>query len=211
METKLETTISEERDELFVQYYENRKSEAPTALKEWIATYPAYQDELVSWATEIPALEFSETLPDDAEQDAKTYAASLNSLKRMGYSVQTEAQFKSLLSVAEKLGLSPKQFAAKLNLDRALLMKLEQRLIQVATIPQTLIEKLAAELKTGAEQVREYFNLPPTLAQNALYRADSTPQTAQQETFRDAVRNSLTLAEEQRVYWTNSADENERE
>ena len=133
----MEQNPIEESDELFIEYYENRKSTEPLALKEWIASYPASRETFVSWATEIPTLDFADSLPEDPEQDAKTLAVGLKALKNLGYLQETQPAMQSLIKSAERLGISSRQFAVNLNLDKALLLKLEQRLIQAVTIPQT--------------------------------------------------------------------------
>ena len=198
-------------DELFYEFHEDRNSAAPKTLKEWIAVYPAQKEELVTWAVGLSELNYAETAPPDPAADARTLEIGMRALSRMKYRTETEvaaAPILSLLEAAKRQGMDAKQFAERLNLDKPMVTKLNQKLMQVVTIPSTLIQKIAEELKVGVQQVQDYLNRPSTLASGVSYRSETKPEIGSQQPFSEAIRTSLTLSEERKTYWL---DANEAE
>lgn len=200
-------------DELFYEFHEDRSSEEPKTLKEWIADYPAQKEELVTWAVGLSELNYAESAPPDPVADARTLEIGMRALSRMKYRTKTEvaaAPIVSLLEAARLQGMDPKQFAERLNLDKPMVTKLNQKLMQVVTIPSTLIQKIAEELKVGVQQVQDYLNRPSTLASGVSYRSETKPEIGSQQPFSEAIRSSLTLSEERKTYWLDATQaENE--
>ncbi len=205
-ETNLQTEINP--DELFYEFHEDRRSDAPKTLKEWIAVYPAQKEELVTWAVGLSELNYAEAAPPDPVADARTLEIGMRALSRMKYRTEAEvvvAPLFSLLEAAKRQGMDPKQFAERLNLDKPMVTKLNQKLMQVVTIPSTLIQKIAEELKVGVQQVQDYLNRPSTLASGVSYLSETKPEIGSQQPFSEAIRSSLTLSEERKTYWLDAA------
>ena len=208
IKARVETMQTETNpDELFYEFHEDRRSNAPKTLKEWIATYPAQKEELVTWAVGISELDYAEAAPPDPEAEARTLEIGLRALRRMSYRTETSpAPIVSISEEARKQGMTEKQLAERLNLDKAIVTKLNQRLMQALTIPPALIRRIADELKTGVQQVQDYLNLPSTLATGVSYRSETTPTVGDQQLFSEAIRSSLTLSEERKTYWLSETD-----
>ncbi len=80
------------------------------------------------------------------------------------------------------------------------MLKLDRRLIRVATIPLEVVESVAQALGRDAAAVLAYLRQPPRFAAGVSYRADATPVLTTQETFADAVREDLTLSDNRRAH-----------
>ncbi|MGZ3637911.1 MAG: hypothetical protein ACXVCX_08755, partial [Ktedonobacterales bacterium] len=79
------------------------------------------------------------------------------------------------------------------------LAKLEARVIAVATIPPTLVNRLATTLQVMPEVIATYLGATHPGQVGAFYYADQQP-TQQQESFLDAVQASM-LSPERKQEW----------
>jgi transcriptional regulator with XRE-family HTH domain len=109
----------------------------------------------------------------------------------------------SLLEAAREQNLRLKDVAERLGIGVPIVSKLEQRLLQFTTLPETLIQKLAETLDTAAENVRDYLRQPPTLAAGAAYQytGKATPQVQAQQDFAEAIRTCPGMSEADKQVW----------
>lgn len=198
-------------DALYVAWSEDRQTGAPQPLHAWIDRYPEHRHSLIDWATEMPVVEYGlEYAVPDAVGEAQTLAIGKSVLSEMRtryFAVQTSAApintvpINDLVQTAKARGLTAKALAAKLGVGLSLMAKLNQRLLKVGTLPQTLIDRLAAELNTGVAEVRDYLARPATLAAAAQYKSDGVPQVAEAEEFAEALRACSDMTVEQKQFW----------
>ncbi len=201
--TREESTIME-RETLYMLWRRDREQTAPRPLQGWIAEYPVFEHDFVTWATELPLMQLAEIRADDPIEEAR--------LGRVGRSVVAEmrAQYgmthrplTSLLEAARQQNLRLKDVAERLGIGVPIVSKLEQRLIQFTTLPESLIQKLAETLDTATENVRDYLRQPPTLAAGAAYQytGKAAPQVQAPQDFADAVRTCPSMSEAHKQVW----------
>jgi len=198
-----------EEDELFVAWSEDRQSATPQPLRAWIERYPAHRRALVDWAIDEPVLDAGlESMQADTRGEARTLAIGKNVLAEMRaryFAPQAVAApapaIADLVQAAKAHGMTAKALAGKVGIGLALMAKLNQRLIQVATLPDILVARLAAELKTGVAEVRAYLARPATLATSAQYKSDGVPQVAETEAFAEAIRTCTDMTAEEKQFW----------
>lgn len=211
-------------EEIYLLWDDDRKSGTPTPMQEWIKQYPKCKDEIMEWAANAPLFDYADTsIPNEEEQtimleSAKAYFSSNYPFSRSPIS--------SLISLLKKKGFSIPSFAAKLNISVPLLQRLEQRRIQVETVPARLLQSLGDELQTAQESIKEYLSQQPALAKGAFYRADAPPSVGklseidpsdvsfclsfrskiseEQISFEEAVRSDQEMSEEQKSSWMES-------
>ena len=106
----------------------------------------------------------------------------------------------SLLQAAQERGFSRQSLAARLLLPDTLVLKLHRRLIQAASIPAELVEKLADALGRTANELTDYFKQPAQMPLAASFRSDATPQ-AQTETFGDALQSDPDATAAHKAAW----------
>lgn len=190
-------------DRIFFQYCEDRASEKPRALKEWMADHPELKDDFILWATDIPAMSYALTIPTDYEQEQRTAKIGLTVLSILGVIQETVPVITDLYLRSREHGLSPKQLATMLGVGISVIAKLQNRLISAESIPSSLMNRLTQSLKCNLDQVTAYLNQPPTLAAGVMYKAASAPTVSTQQSFRDAVENALDMSESQKSEWLN--------
>ena len=135
-----------------------------------------------AWPTPSPAPGAS-AAPADTSADASATTTTISGLARRGL----------------ELGMAPPQLAEAVGLSPDLLAKLEAHAITAATIPRTLVARLAATLRTTAEAVGAFLGIAPEQA-GAFYYADRPP-TSQQQPFIEAVQQTSALASERKREW----------
>lgn len=198
-----ESTIVE-RETVYMLWRRDREQAAPRPLQRWIAEYPRFEPDFVTWATELPLMLAAEYRADDPVEERR--------LAQVGRSVVAEmrAQYGlahppmvSLTAAARQRNLRLKDVADRLGVGVPIVSKLEQRLLQFASLPEALILKLAETLDLAAETVREYLRQPPTLASGAAYQytGKAAPQVQAQQDFAEAIRTCPGMTEAHKQVW----------
>ena len=192
-----------EMDTLFSAWSEDRQSATPAPLTEWIARYPDSAEELTRWSADAPVMDYAESLPDDAHADARSLAIGKQVLQELR-SRMTSPIARPLVSLkesAQNTGINLRTLASRLGLGLPLIMKLEYRHLQVASLPMSLIQQVAEILQVSSDQVRAYLTQSPTLAPGASYKSDNVPQVSNQEEFAQAVHACSDMNEDQKARW----------
>ena len=113
--------------------------------------------------------------------------------------------FSGILSTGQKLGIEPSQLASRLRLALSVLRKLDQRMIDAASIPFNLIEALGRELRVELTVIAAYLSGSPKLASAADYKSRKSPKASvQQQKFAIAINVSTAngeMSESDRDYW----------
>ena len=170
-------------DEQAIAYYEECFAQfgAPgRALEHAVSAFPAKAALLSDYAAQ--SISFSH-LPGSGSD------AALESLIDAAAAKQRLAAepFGSLGAQAKRLGIDVKALCSRCHICVSIFMKLDRRLIEVATVPSELISLLARELSTGVDTLRAYLVNPPKLAPGADYKSPSSPKAARRQTFRSAI------------------------
>ncbi|MHB1290831.1 MAG: hypothetical protein ACYCY5_01390 [Sulfuricella sp.] len=97
--------------------------------------------------------------------------------------------------------LNPTTFrslAKRIDITNLLLVRLRDRAIDAATIPQCFVQKLATELGATADAVMAYLSSPPSMVSNHSFRSSVKPAVAAQISFEQAIDTSqLTQAQQE--------------
>ena len=189
--------------------------EEPTAegLELWVSRYPQYRSELVefaaTWAEQsllppAPALEVEEE--ERIVDRVMSHAVNVTFDRDEGIQSKRseEGAIKSLTAEAKNVGLGVKEFAKGCGLDIALTTKLNNRRIRPETIPSRLVSHMARLLGRTVESVMDYLGCQPQPLSGSSFLAHTKPQTAERESFADAVRRS-SLSEAEKARWLDQA------
>lgn len=170
-----------------------------SVLEDFVRRFPEYRAELVEFAAAraiaryLPEIEPG---PEGEERDRMLAAGRLRSV--LGR-IESAAPIGSLVGTAEKLGIGKQSFAKAAGLSLSLLIYLEKRRIEFATIPAEIVSRLASILQTGAESVAEYLRTPPDAVPQANYKTSGMPGRVVAKSFAEAVREDQTLTAEQKT------------
>lgn len=193
----------------FVAAYEKPTAEA---LESWAARYPQFRNELIdfaaSWAAQLvlpPAPELS------AEEEKLLVDRAMSHVQNVVYkrnetrAAQSEDRsISSLTGEAKRAGMNAQEFAKACGLDLALVTKLNNRQIKPLSIPAQLVSHIARLLSASVDAVGEYLAGPPQALAGRSFLARGKPQSAEQQSFADAVRAS-SLSEAEKARWLDEA------
>lgn len=200
---------TEEMDDVLMAFTEARTA-APddkALLRLWTARYPDCADTLI--AVDYARLAAGMTLTDTVEdglEDADAAAIGREALASWRAASVPKPPLTSLVSDAAARGLDATRFAEVLRLDRLLLGRLEQRLLDAATVPRRLVQQIAQILERSPDEVALYLRGSPRVAAQAHFRARRAPSlssSAERSSFAQALEVSHNLSEEDRAYWEN--------
>jgi hypothetical protein len=174
-------------------------------LKLWARRFPEYASDLAALAyarlaePKVASEEASQLDEDAVVQSARRI------LSKFG---QTRRPITSIIAAANLKGINPHSLAARLRIDIPILAKLEQRLLDISSIPGVLIDKLAGEIGQARADIVYYLSSTPRLANDADYRADQPPslQNYKPQSFEDALSASKMISPDNRKYWQEQID-----
>ena len=209
----------EELLRITAEYAEAARSGAVPRISDYVRRYPQYARELVAYALSFSAVFADQPAPDErpaatlspaaqkalayVREQRAPYGATAGSPAAAPGQSQSEA-LDSLFKRGVAVGYPPERLFRELGVSADLGAKLEARMIAAATIPRTLVERLARLLKTSAEVVQAYLAGTRPQAQGAqLYLAERPPEYSQQS-FLEAVEHS-TLPEDEKRMWVEIA------
>ena len=162
------------------------------ALKLAIAAYPDDAADLGDYALMIPIRALSEETP--AELNEMIAARSMIVAQRMRSAAEGRP-LPGILSRFDEIRKEPKRAAASLRLGWSALVKLDRRLIEAASVPRRLAERLAEALETDASSVLAYLSGGAQLSPAAEYKASRTPRARRKESFQAALRSAVAAGE----------------
>lgn len=181
------------------------------SLSAYLARYPQYASDIVDFVVYYHTVEAS--MPTRMGADTFLTPISLEVLRRfqMGGLLQQPTQRLNLLPFANERSFALVELADRLNVSLDIMIQLEQRMIEPATIPDELYKRLAAALEQPVEVVQDYFREDDQARQGAGNRAKPRlwvaegqahyPDTAQQQSFRQALEASSLISAEQTADW----------
>lgn len=179
-------------------------------LATWIARYPQYERELIEFTVGWIQSEQLPQIPEDPQHIDTMMESAFHviqqilekkSVEEKARKLQTRAGLVSLIMEGSLLGWSINEFAQRINLSVTILRKLENRLIRVATVPTSLIERISTSIQRDPSEVTAYLGQAPMLQPGLQYKSKQSPKIGNQQDFFDAVRNDGELSVEQRAYW----------
>lgn len=190
-----------ELDRIFAEFHEDRQSGHPRPLTAWMTEHPDLGSDFVSWSTEMPSLDTADLCPISPDLEARSLAMGRSILQRMGLSANSASTISSLNDAARACGKKPRELAQAIGIGISLFAKLNRRLIQAATVPESLAKRLSAELNVTLADLRAYFAQAPTLAEGAAYRSESVPEAVAAQDFAEAIRTCTDMSPEQKQQW----------
>ena len=203
------------------EYADAARSGAAPRISDYVRRYPQYARELVAYALSFSAVHADQPAPDDrpaaalspaaqkalayVREQAAAYMAPAAGAPASAESSQAQPEaLDGLLKRGVAVGYPPARLFRELGVSADLGAKLEARAIAAATIPRTVVERLARLLQTSAEAVQAYLASTRPQAQGAqLYLAERPPEYSQQS-FLEAVEHS-TLSEDEKRAWVEIA------
>lgn len=165
-------------------------------LQKWIETYPQFANDLTDFAAARAIVKFAPEEEISAQNERRYEEMGLKNLRTiLGKETSPQIEISSLADLAKAKGFNKAKFASAIGLSLSLLMYLEKKRLEAATIPRALIKRIADALETGEEIVSAYLSQPLSTATQASFKTASRPSgEAELKSFTDAVREDQTLS-----------------
>ncbi len=159
---------------------------APTyeQLQPWLERYPDFVDDLTDYAITWGADEFFAASPTMPPFDEAVFARGLAIIQ----TVQDELARAPLTSLFTAAAQQERSLATRVRIGQGVLAKLDAHAVYPETIPDALIDAIAAAIDRGAEAVREYLQ-------------PETGQDAGSESFRSALTHDDTMTQREKDRW----------
>ena len=191
------------------------------ALSEWVRRYPQFERELTEFTASWTIMQVMPASPqlEESVNEERLVLRAISILENVLHTIGTTgtaaAPFQSsmlaqptsehpltgLVDEGKRLHLSLEQLAEQCDMGKALVRKLDRRLIRPTSMPVQAIERLAQALHRSASRIAEYLAGAARFAAGAQYKSERAPILAEPESFFDAVRSDLTMTDTQRAYW----------
>lgn len=170
-----------------VEPIHNRKT-----LEHYLGEYPEHANALVDCSIELMV---DATRGDEV---ALTSEAVVDQAWQIFQATVGQPAGGSIISLFTTLNPTDfKSLARKLDINNLLLVRLRDRAINAATIPQRLIQALATELGATVETVMAYLRNPPAMVSGHSFKSDMKPAVTEQISFEKAVETSQLTPDQQ--------------
>ena len=171
-------------------------------LQSAVETHPEYADELADFAAARAVVKHAPEEELSVEEEQRFAEAGLKNMRMvlsgLSESRATADALNSLVDAAKAKGLNRKSFAAAIGLSTSLIMYLEKRRLDFASVPKTIVAKIARVLDIGEEFVSSYLNQPSDLTTNMSFKTNTRAEDLPQKNFSDAVREDQQLSAEEK-------------
>jgi hypothetical protein len=181
-------------------------------LSDYLSRYPQYADAITNFVTyyHVTEANIAEEIDIIPTLSQTSRAALDEAWKRV---LRSESVANNVITTLQKaannVGKSFLQLTVEVGLSMDILNKLDQHIIDTATIPYEVCHRLARALQQPLAAVEIYLGLAEhkQLTQGiaeaaASYRVDEQPKTnIQTQSFQEAVEQSMHLSNEQKVAW----------
>ena len=185
-----------ELDQITARYEEAHRAGQSPKIADYIERYPQFARELLEFALFFHTFEGDQPEPDLAPASQPSPAAQA-ALAR----IHEATPLTGIIKQGRLAGYMAPRLAETVGLGLDILSKLDAHAINGASIPQTLIRRLADVLRVTPRAVATYLERPPAAQAGAFFYADEAPRQ-HQESFLDAVQSSPMLSAERKREWT---------
>ncbi|MBC8137603.1 MAG: hypothetical protein H8F28_17105 [Fibrella sp.] len=104
--------------------------------------------------------------------------------------------------VDKERGITAANIAQAISLPLPFVAKLNQRLFTAASVPATLVGRIADAIGRTTDEVVAFLAGPPMLARSAAYRADDAPVIGEQEDFQAALLADRSVSQEAKTAYS---------
>jgi hypothetical protein len=194
------------------QYVAEQRAGHHPRLGDYLSRYPLLADAITDFVTYYHAIEAN--IPKEIGVVSPLSQATRVALDEAWRRVLrpesvAPAVYSPLQKAANTAGKSFSQLAAEVGLSLDILKKLEQHIIDAATIPYEVLHRLVSALQQPLAAVEMYLGFAGRGQQvqgvaeaSAPYRVDEKPIIMiQTQSFREAIEQSTELSDEQKDAW----------
>lgn len=171
-------------------------------LQDFSNEYPQFAQDLEDFAA---ARAVAKNAPEEelsAEEEQQIEESGLVNLRSVLASLKTAGSppsiLQSLVDAAKSKGMNRAKFASALGLSTSLVIYLEKRRLDFATIPKTIVTKISEVLEIAEETISDYLDQTPDFSVNTSYKTETRAEELPPKSFAEAVREDQILTAEQK-------------
>jgi hypothetical protein len=188
-------------DQITAHYEDEYRAGKSPKIAEYIQRYPQFARELREYALLFHTIGVDQPEPDPTPAPQFSIAAEIARARIREQLVSgARTPLSGIIKQGRLAGYMAPKLAEMVGLSLDILAKLDAHAIIGASIPRTLIQRLAATLRVTPEAVASYLASPQTAQGGAFFYADQAPRQ-RQESFQDAVQNSPALSAALKREW----------
>jgi hypothetical protein len=176
----------------FMEVYERDRD-----LGIWLKRYPQYARQLIDLAMSLDA---SRVPYSPSEGEIAGASLALREALESVHSSRSPADQLGLIDRIRSAGAKVSEIATTVRIGVDILFKLDRGVIRRATVPQLLLEKLADVLGTSVELLRISVPTSPVTSLT-FYYSNRPPDGSYQQTFAEALEQSVATSAEDRSRW----------
>lgn len=167
-------------------------------LQNFSEKYPQFSHELADFAAARAVVKHAPEEELSTEEEEHFQESGLKNLRAMLGSLNSSTTLQSLVETAKTKGLNRAKFAAALGLSTSLVIYLEKRRLAFATIPKTIVAKIAGVLEVTEEKVSAFLNQSSEYAADMSFKTETRAEELPPKNFAEAVREDQQLTAEQK-------------
>ncbi len=173
---------SKTRDDVLYAFSIEPKHDRAT-LERYLLRYPEMADDLIDLSHElrIPIHSIPDVAPHLDRKAEEAWKAFVECAPASRSVTGQNSLFASLK------GAALVELATKLDIPRALLTALRDRLAEPSTIPMRFLSRLATASNSPIKAIHEYLALPPVTSLGLQFKSDNRPANQGQVPFRKLV------------------------
>ncbi len=192
--------MADDLNEVLAAYADNVNPDDTARLAELIERHPEHEREIVEFAVYDAVFEQGHVFAPDEMEGESRFLRRAELLRQRMTVASSSPSIASLSAAGQAAGHSLATLAKLLRLGYPIMVKLDRRLIDPATIPRSIVERLAEALSRPVDAIIAYLRLPPAVSTEASYRSPNAPRARQQD-FQFALKSSPGMSKDDRAVW----------
>lgn len=167
-------------------------------LEHYLAEYPEHASALLECSLELML-----TMPE-ADDDIDTPHTDAVDVAWQQFQITTDKKhFSSHSNIFTGMDtVAYRSLVKRLNISSLLLSRLRDRAIDISTIPQSFLRKVALAMGTTVDSVTKYLSGPPSMMSAQSFRSSVKPSVEGKISFAVAIKTSQLTAAQQAALMT---------
>ena len=173
------------------------EDDSPETVSLFMKKYPEYAEDILEYAVALVMNKHSSDEPFLNPEERSQFLSRATQIFRQVTRSKTQA-LKSLSQRVEEVGLGFDQFKEKTGISRFILLNLDQKVVEVSSIPSKVLKSIEEILTIPQDVLNNYLSgVTPTQGMN--YKASAAPISTNKTSFEEILRQDSSLSEQDRL------------
>ena len=173
------------------------EADSPETVSLFMKKYPEYAEDILEYAVALVMNKHSSDEPFLNPEERSQFLTRATQIFRQVAGSKTQT-FNSLSQRISDVGLSFDQFKEKTGISRFILLNLDQKVVEVSSIPSKILKSIEEILSIPQDVLNNYLS-GGTPAQAMNYKASVAPIATNRTSFEEILRQDSSLSEQDRL------------